>query len=200
MDETHNPFLAEEGDPLLKKREEAMQASRAALLWGLCWALVSMLLLKKREEFMQARGVASSVGFVLGVGVNVTAEEAGGGHAGKSFDCGLGPVCMGGLCKASPQSSVGLSFSICLGSLPPLCPRAPCLSWPCTACDALPPTCPLQKRMTRRDGTVMSLAQSKRASELQRDMNAWEENRMMTSGVVRLREVGSERVLSCLCF
>lgn len=35
--------------------------------------------------------------------------------------------------------------------------------------------------------------QSKRASELQRDMNAWEENRMMTSGVVRLREVSRGR-------
>jgi pre-mRNA-splicing factor ATP-dependent RNA helicase DHX38/PRP16 len=46
-----------------------------------------------------------------------------------------------------------------------------------------------QKRLTRRDGSVMSLAQSKRASELQRDMNAWEENRLMTSGVVRAREV-----------
>lgn len=29
---------------------------------------------------------------------------------------------------------------------------------------------------------MMSLAQSKRASELQKDMNAWEENRLMTSG------------------
>lgn len=28
----------------------------------------------------------------------------------------------------------------------------------------------------------MTLAQSKRASELQKDMNAWEENRLMTSG------------------
>ena len=29
---------------------------------------------------------------------------------------------------------------------------------------------------------MMTLAQSKRASELQKDMNAWEENRLMTSG------------------
>jgi len=47
----------------------------------------------------------------------------------------------------------------------------------------------LQKRMTRRDGSVMSLAQSKRASEVQKDINAWEENRLFTSGVVRAREV-----------
>ena len=47
----------------------------------------------------------------------------------------------------------------------------------------------LQKKMTRRDGTMMSLSQSKRASELQKDMNAWEENRMFTSGVARAREV-----------
>ncbi len=47
----------------------------------------------------------------------------------------------------------------------------------------------LQQRMTRRDGTVMSLAASKRASELQKDMNAWEENRLFQSGVVRKNEV-----------
>ena len=46
-----------------------------------------------------------------------------------------------------------------------------------------------QRRLTRRDGSVMTLAQSKRASELQKDMNAWEENRLMTSGVVRGREM-----------
>lgn len=46
-----------------------------------------------------------------------------------------------------------------------------------------------QQRLTRRDGSVMTLAQSKRASELQRDMNAWEENRLLQSGVVRAREV-----------
>ena len=47
----------------------------------------------------------------------------------------------------------------------------------------------MQKKMTRRDGSTMSLAQSKRASELQKDMNAWEENRLFTSGVARAREV-----------
>lgn len=35
----------------------------------------------------------------------------------------------------------------------------------------------------------MTLAQSKRASELQRDINIWEENRLFRSGVVRAREV-----------
>lgn len=49
----------------------------------------------------------------------------------------------------------------------------------------------LQKRAKRRDGSTMSLAQSKRASELDKDMNAWEENRMFTSGVARLQ--ASER-------
>lgn len=33
--------------------------------------------------------------------------------------------------------------------------------------------------------------QSKRASEVQKDINAWEENRLFTSGVVRAREVCS---------
>jgi len=33
------------------------------------------------------------------------------------------------------------------------------------------------------------LAQSKRASELQKDIHAWEENRLFRSGVVRAREV-----------
>ena len=47
----------------------------------------------------------------------------------------------------------------------------------------------MQKKMTRRDGTTMTLAQSKRASELQRDITAWEENRLFRSGVVSLREV-----------
>ena len=42
---------------------------------------------------------------------------------------------------------------------------------------------------TRRDGSTMTLAQSKRASELQNDINQWEENRLFRSGVVRLREV-----------
>lgn len=46
----------------------------------------------------------------------------------------------------------------------------------------------MQKKMTRRDGSTMTLAQSKRASELQRDITAWEENRLFRSGVVSLRE------------
>jgi len=46
-----------------------------------------------------------------------------------------------------------------------------------------------QKKLTRRDGSIMTLAQSKRASELQKDMNAWEENRLLTSGVVNPLEV-----------
>ena len=44
-------------------------------------------------------------------------------------------------------------------------------------------------RRTRKDGKQMSLAQSKRANELEKDMNAWEENRLLTSGVARLKEV-----------
>ena len=49
----------------------------------------------------------------------------------------------------------------------------------------------MQQKMKRRDGSNMTLAQSKRANELQKDMNAWEENRMLTSGVVRMREVSA---------
>ena len=49
----------------------------------------------------------------------------------------------------------------------------------------------MQQKMKRRDGSNMTLAQSKRANELQKDMNAWEENRMLTSGVVRMREVST---------
>lgn len=56
----------------------------------------------------------------------------------------------------------------------------------------------MQQKMKRRDGSNMTLAQSKRANELQKDMNAWEENRMLTSGVVRMREV-SKSFLSHLC-
>ena len=44
---------------------------------------------------------------------------------------------------------------------------------------------------TRRDGSTMTLAQSKRASELQNDINAWEENRLFRSGVVRLKEASA---------
>lgn len=47
----------------------------------------------------------------------------------------------------------------------------------------------LQQRLTRKDGSRMSLAASKKAGELQKDMHAWEENRLMTSGVVRQREL-----------
>lgn len=47
----------------------------------------------------------------------------------------------------------------------------------------------MQQKLKRRDGSTMTLAQSKRASELQKDMNAWEENRLFTSGVVRMKEV-----------
>jgi len=35
----------------------------------------------------------------------------------------------------------------------------------------------------------MSLAASKRASELEQALNAWEDNRLLTSGVVELRQV-----------
>ena len=47
----------------------------------------------------------------------------------------------------------------------------------------------MQQRMKRRDGSVMTLAQSKRASELEKSLNAWEENRLLTSGVVARRQV-----------
>ena len=46
----------------------------------------------------------------------------------------------------------------------------------------------MQKHLTRRDGSKMTLAQSKRASEIQSDLRVWEENRLMTSGVVRRKE------------
>jgi hypothetical protein len=36
---------------------------------------------------------------------------------------------------------------------------------------------------------VMSLAASKRANELEKALNAWEDNRLLTSGVVKLRQV-----------
>jgi hypothetical protein len=35
----------------------------------------------------------------------------------------------------------------------------------------------------------MSLAASKRANELEKALNAWEDNRLLTSGVVKLRQV-----------
>lgn len=37
--------------------------------------------------------------------------------------------------------------------------------------------------------SVMSLAASKRASELEQSLNAWEDNRLLTSGVVKLKQV-----------
>jgi hypothetical protein len=37
--------------------------------------------------------------------------------------------------------------------------------------------------------SVMSLAASKRANELEKALNAWEDNRLLTSGVVKLRQV-----------
>lgn len=36
---------------------------------------------------------------------------------------------------------------------------------------------------------VMSLAASKRANELEQSLNAWEDNRLLTSGVVKLKQV-----------
>ena len=58
----------------------------------------------------------------------------------------------------------------------------------------------MQKKMTRRDGSTMTLAQSKRASELQRDITAWEENRLFRSGVVSLREVRiCTELTKCAC-
>lgn len=36
---------------------------------------------------------------------------------------------------------------------------------------------------------VMSLAASKRANELEQALNAWEDNRLLTSGVVKLKQV-----------
>lgn len=47
----------------------------------------------------------------------------------------------------------------------------------------------MQQRFFRKDGSRMTLAQSKRQSEIQRDINAWEENRLLTSGIARFKEV-----------
>ncbi|MEW5307872.1 MAG: hypothetical protein WDW36_010244 [Sanguina aurantia] len=44
-------------------------------------------------------------------------------------------------------------------------------------------------RKTRKDGSTMSLAASKKSNELEKSLNAWEENRLVTSGVVRYKEV-----------
>ena len=46
-----------------------------------------------------------------------------------------------------------------------------------------------QKRLTRRDGRPMTLAQSKKMAGIHADHNAWEENRMLNSGVVVRKEV-----------
>ena len=46
-----------------------------------------------------------------------------------------------------------------------------------------------QKRLTRGDGRPMTLAMSKKMQGVRADHNAWEENRLVTSGVVRVREV-----------
>ena len=46
-----------------------------------------------------------------------------------------------------------------------------------------------QKRLTRRDGKPMTLAQSKKMAGIHADHNAWEENRMLNSGVVVRKEV-----------
>ena len=45
------------------------------------------------------------------------------------------------------------------------------------------------KRLQRRDGSMMSMVASKRVSQLNADSNTWEENRMMTSGVIRAKEI-----------
>lgn len=42
----------------------------------------------------------------------------------------------------------------------------------------------LQKKLTRRDGSMMTLSQSKKYSQMHADNTAWEENRLLTSGVV----------------
>ena len=51
----------------------------------------------------------------------------------------------------------------------------------------------MQQKLKRRDGSTMTLAQSKRANEMNKDLNAWEENRLFTSGVARARQVSEER-------
>jgi pre-mRNA-splicing factor ATP-dependent RNA helicase DHX38/PRP16 len=66
----------------------------------------------------------------------------------------------------------------------------------------------VQKRLTRRDGSMMTLAQSKRHNQMHMDHTAWEENRLMTSGVARLREADlvrgwlrhSEQACTAVCF
>lgn len=105
-----------------------------------------------------------------------------GGDLGRSLPAGAAAVrqnCSGLLRCADHQSLCWLRYQCGWRSSRCTCPLilAPALIPAPIAPPALP-----QKRLQRRDGTMMTLAQSKRASELQKDMNAWEENRLMTSG------------------
>eukprot|EP00271_Cylindrocystis_brebissonii_P010230 TRINITY_DN26364_c0_g1_i1.p1 TRINITY_DN26364_c0_g1~~TRINITY_DN26364_c0_g1_i1.p1 ORF type:complete len:1371 (-),score=323.28 TRINITY_DN26364_c0_g1_i1:363-4475(-) len=50
----------------------------------------------------------------------------------------------------------------------------------------------MQKRLTRRDGSRMSLAQSKKLSQLSADNAQWEDRQLMRSGVVRGLEVNTD--------
>jgi hypothetical protein len=163
VDETHNPFLGEEGDPLLKKREENMQVGGAVpqgqwAFWKrICgWVVV----------YCTDQGLSGRSGGPAGRQVAWAGLKAGGLLAE------LREVRHGGWREAGAW-------------LPP----SPCLSnSECLALGVRKQGFPAwllshaQKRMQRRDGTMMSLAASKRANELQKDMNAWEENRLMTSG------------------
>jgi pre-mRNA-splicing factor ATP-dependent RNA helicase DHX38/PRP16 len=45
------------------------------------------------------------------------------------------------------------------------------------------------KRLTRADGSLMTLANSARFSQIHKDHTQWEENRMLTSGVARVKEI-----------
>lgn len=44
----------------------------------------------------------------------------------------------------------------------------------------------------RKDGSIMSLSQTKKLSQVHMDNNKWEENRLFQSGVVRAREVDTD--------
>ena len=132
MDETHNPFLGEEGDPLLKKREEMMQARGCA-----------------KCRLRQAPRLRPH-----GRWVWHTPWRRGAAWQACCPSC-WHPGCIN---DAAGQQKT----------------RA------CILPSLLLPA--LQKRLQRRDGTMMTLAQSKRASELQMDMHAWEEKRLLTSG------------------
>ncbi|KAL8162870.1 hypothetical protein V2J09_014359 [Rumex salicifolius] len=50
----------------------------------------------------------------------------------------------------------------------------------------------LAKRLVRRDGTLMSLAQSKKQSQLSADNAQWEDRQLLRSGAVRNKEVQTE--------